>query len=59
MKFKMELYIVITWPECQYLMDIEGWRNHCYLINDGYGIEKFGSSAYFVEKNWYDKNFEE
>jgi hypothetical protein len=50
-------YIVIEWPESQYLYDIEGYRNHCYLINDSYGIEKFGSSAYFVEEDWYNENF--
>lgn len=50
-------YIVIQWPESQYLMEFKDWQKHCYLINDNLGITEFGSSAYFVEEDWYNENF--
>lgn len=46
-------YIVVQWPESQSLMLFPGWTEHCYLINDEKGLDDFGSSAYFVEKDWY------
>lgn len=46
------MYVVITWPDSQDLMEIEGFRDNSYLINDEKGIEDFGSSAYFVSVEW-------
>lgn len=46
-------YIVVTWPYIQELMEIEGFKENSYLINDNKGMEDFGSSAYFVDKTWY------
>ena len=43
-----ETYEVITWPDIQYFMDIPGFRENAYLINDSKGLDDFGSSAYFV-----------
>ena len=51
----MEKYIVVRWPESQELMDKEGFKSHCYLINDEQGLEDFGSQAYFVEEDWYNR----
>ena len=49
-------YIPITWvDDIQGLMDKEGFAEHSYLINDEKGMEDFGSSSYFVEKDWYLK----
>ena len=48
-------YIVLTWPEIQNLMVKEDFEEHSYLINDDKGLNDFGSSAYFIEKNWYDE----
>lgn len=31
------LYIVITWPDVQELMDKEGFKEHSYLVNDEKG----------------------
>lgn len=47
-------YIVVEWPDVQYLMDMEGFGDNSYLVNDEKGIEDFGSSAYFVDKEWYN-----
>lgn len=49
-------YVVITWPESQKLMELEDFKDHSYLINSEEGIDTFGYSAYFVEKDWYDDN---
>lgn len=51
---KCELYEVVMWPECQELMDKEGWENNSYLISDDRGLNDFGSSAYFVKKSWLE-----
>lgn len=49
-------YIVVQWPESQMLMDWPGFEDHCYLVNDSRGLDEFGSSAYFVEVDWYNFN---
>lgn len=46
------MYIVIQWPDVQYLMDIPGFRDNSYLVNDDKGLKDFGSSAYFVSVDW-------
>ena len=53
--FNMENYIIIDWPDIQYLMDIEGFEDNSTLINpnDNMGI---GSSTYLINKDWYNKN---
>ena len=51
-----ERYIVVMWPEVQSLQDLDGFNDHAYLINDDKGLDDFGSSAYFVEEEWYNKN---
>ena len=48
------MYTVVTWPEIQMLMEVEGFRDNSYLINDEKGLEDFGSSAYFVNIEWLD-----
>ena len=47
-------YIVVTWPDSQELMELEGFRENSYLINDDKGMNDFGSSAYFVSEEWYN-----
>lgn len=49
------IYVVVQWPEIQHFMDTYGFEYHSHLINDAAGMEKFGSSAYFIEKEWYDE----
>lgn len=43
----MKKYVIITWPESQDLME-KKWWNECHLINDEHGLDKYGSSAFFV-----------
>lgn len=40
-------------------MEIEGFRDNSYLINDEKGLEEYGSSAYFVNTKLLDKFFED
>ena len=54
-----QTYIIITWPESQELMDLPGFRENSYLINDDKGITDFGSSAYFVRKGWLPMDIED
>lgn len=48
-------YEVVTWPDVQELMTIDGFRENSYLVNDEKGIEDFGSSAYFVSVDWLEE----
>lgn len=47
--------IIICWPESQELMELDGFRDNCSLINGERGLNTYGSSAYLVDKNWYDE----
>ena len=47
-----DAFVVVTWPECQELMDVEGWEENSHLINDDKGVDEYGSSAYFVNTKW-------
>ena len=49
-------YEVVTWPEVQDLMELDGFRENSYLINDTKGLNEFGSSAYFVNTDWLNKH---
>jgi hypothetical protein len=49
-------YEIIVWPEIQELMELDGFEDNSYLINDEKGLEEFGSSAYFVNSNWLNNN---
>ena len=51
----MALYEIIQWPEIQALMEKEGFQDNAYLINDEQGLSEYGSSAYFVNKEWLNK----
>lgn len=44
-----DTYVIVTWPESQYFLG----RDDCHLVNDENGINKFGSSAYFVPTDVY------
>ena len=47
-------YDVVLWPDSQDLMELDGFDENSYLINDEEGLEMFGSSAYVVSKMWLD-----
>jgi hypothetical protein len=42
-----ELYIKVEWPDCQELMDLDGFIENAELSSEG-------SSVYFVKKEWLD-----
>ena len=48
-------YIIICWPDSQELMELDGFRENCSLINGERGLDTYGSGAYLVDKDWYDK----
>lgn len=47
--------IIICWPDSQKLMELYGFRENCWLINGERGLDTYGSSAYLVDKDWYDE----
>ena len=51
-----ETYIVVCWPEIQSIMDKPAFSENSCLINDEPLLSEYGSSAYFVNKSWFDEN---
>ena len=47
--------IIICWPDSQELMELDGFRENCSLINGERGLDIYGSAAYLVDKDWYDE----
>ena len=50
---KKEGLCIVCWPESQSLCEMDNFWEHAWLINDTYGLNRFGPCAYVVEKNWY------
>ena len=44
---------IVTWCESQDLMEMDGYLNHSWLINDELGLDTYGSASYVVEIDWY------
>ena len=55
----MKKYIVIEFPEIQEVQQLPGFKEHCCLINDDAFVDMYGSSAYFVDEDWYNAANEE
>ena len=53
-----ETFEVVCWPESQMLMELDGFEENSYLVNDDKGLLEFGSSAYFVNMKWLEENVE-
>lgn len=58
LKMDKETFEVVCWPESQMLMELDGFEENSYLVNDDKGLLKFGSSAYFVNRKWLEENVE-
>lgn len=52
---KREVYEIVCWPDIQFLLNIDGFEENAYLINDDKGMQEFGSSAYFVNSDWLNR----
>lgn len=52
---EIDEYYAIRFHESQDLQDLEGFDDNAFLINDEKGLEIFGPSAYFVNKEWYNE----
>lgn len=50
----MKYYVVVEFPDVQYIMDAPGFDDNSYPIYDDYGIRDFGSGAYFVSVEWLE-----
>ena len=51
-----ETFEVVCWPESHMLMELDGFEENSYLVNDDKGLLEFGSSAYFVKRKWLEEN---
>ena len=50
-----ETFEVVCWPESQMLLELDGFEENSYLVNDDKGLLEFGSSAYFVNRKWLEE----
>lgn len=50
-----DTFEVVCWPESQMLMELDGFEENSYLVNDDRGLLEFGSSAYFVNRKWLEE----
>lgn len=41
-------YLIVCWPESQNYMEEKWFNEECHLINDEFGLEKYGPQAYFI-----------
>ena len=48
-------YLIITWPETQNYMELDGFYQNSCLINEEPFLSEYGLSAYFVKENWINK----
>ena len=48
-------FVVVQWPEVQELMVKEDFYNNASLAVSAWAMEEYGSSAYFVNKQWLSK----
>ena len=46
---------IVGWPQSQLLLNKEGFFENCSLINSREGILTYGSCAYLVDEEWYEK----
>ena len=50
----MDKFIVITWPDILYWIELDGFKKNSLLINGGPLHEEYGDSAYMVRKSWIE-----
>lgn len=54
----MDNYVIVTWPEVQELIVLDGFRENSSLITEEPLISECGSSAYFVKESWLNEQEE-
>ena len=47
-----DVFVVITWPESQRLLEKPGFVDNSVLINDYPLLEEYGAAAYLVRETW-------
>ena len=50
----MDTFIVIQWPDIEALMEMPDFNDNAYLINDEPFLTNYGSSAYFINEEWFN-----
>ncbi len=46
---------IVTWPESQMITEYSGYLENAVLINSDKGLDEYGSSAYIVDAEWWNK----
>jgi len=52
-----DIFEIITFPDIQNLMELEGFEENSSLLNDEPLLSEYGSSSYFVRKSWLEAQF--
>ena len=53
----MSIYVLVTWPESQQLMEQDWFDEEAILMNDENPLEEIGSASYFVPIERYEDHF--
>ena len=49
-----DIFVAISWPETQELMEEPGFEDNAVLINDRELYNEYGPQSYMVRKQWLD-----
>ncbi len=49
-------FVVITWPDIQDFMELDGFKDNAVLLNSDAFIDEYGGSAYLVRQSWIDRH---
>ena len=52
MKPIKDLYEIVSWPDCQFYMNRDGFEKNACLADSDVFVEMYGSSAYFINSEW-------
>ena len=47
--------VIITWAESQMYAEVKGFYDNAELINSNEGIKEFGSCAFVVNRDFYER----
>lgn len=49
-----DIFIAVSWPETQELLEYPDFLANAVLINDGCLYEEYGPASYMVRKQWLE-----
>ena len=47
-------FIILPWEKVQAVLDKPGFQENSCIIENTYLINKYGSSSFFIDEEWYN-----